>query len=150
MNYNLNQSLYDYCYSIALTRMKQKEGFKSSNPMSKNYELVGILGEVVFGLFTGELFDTRLKINGDDGVDFSNGVQVKTSEKHKARHLIEYADKDFSKFKWYVFVVVDLKERVGEVVGYISTKDFLDKKEIINFGYGDRYAVNIEQLTKIN
>lgn len=150
MKVDLNLSMFDYCAEISNKRMSQKEGYKSSNPMSKNYELVGILGEIVFGMLTGQMFDSRLKKCGDSGFDFENGVQVKTSEKHKAKHLIEYVDKDFTKFKWYVFVVVDLNNKTGEVIGYISVEDFLNKKRIINFGYGDRYAVDLSELKKIN
>ena len=147
---DLDISLFDYCLEIAKKRMTQKEKYKSSNPMSKNYEVIGILGEVIFGLFTGQLYDSRLKKNGDDGVDFDNGVQVKTSERHKAKHLIEYTDKDFSKFKWYVFVIIDLENKNGCVYGYISVDDFLKKKRIIDFGYGNRYAVDLSELKKIN
>jgi len=150
LTYNLNNSLFDYCHALAKKRMQQKESYKSSNPLSKNYELVGILGECIYGLLTGELLDTRLKQKGDDGYDFKGGVQVKTSEKHKAKHLIEYKNKDFSKFKYYVFIVVDLENKTGEVIGYISVKDFLANKKIINFGYGERYAIDLTKLKPIN
>ena len=98
MEIDLNTSMYDVGLKIANSRTNQKENYKSSRPFSKNYELVGVLGEIVYGLTTNEYFDSVLRVNGDEGFDFSKKVQVKSSEKFKAKHLIEYMDKDFSKF----------------------------------------------------
>jgi len=145
---NLDMSLLAYAAKIAEGRTTQKKNYKSSNPLSPNYELVGVLGELVYGYTTNELMDGVLKAQGDDGFDFSKRVQVKSSEKYKAKHLIEYTDKDFSKFDCYVFVTIDLSTLQGEVIGWISTEDFTHKAQIIDFGYGDRYAIPLSELNQ--
>ena len=143
---NLNMSLLAYATKIAEGRTTQKKNYKSSNPLSPNYELVGVLGELVYSYTTNELMDGVLKVQGDDGFDFSKRVQVKSSEKYKAKHLIEYIDKNFTKFDYYVFVVIDLFNLKGEIIGWISTQDFMAKAQIIDFGYGERYAVLLSEL----
>ena len=140
--------ILDYAIKISGARSRQKEGYKSSNPMSKNYELIGVLGELVYGYQTNELVDGRLLVDGDCGFDFRKRVQVKTSELYKAKHLIEYKDKDFTKFDYYVFVIIDLQKKTGFVYGWISTQDFLDKARVIDFGYGERLAVELDSLTE--
>ena len=92
--FDMSISLFDYCVRIAEQRHKQKQGYRSHRPLSNNYELVGILGEVIYGFMTGELYDSRLKIAGDDGFDFQGRIQVKASEKKNARHLIDFVNTD--------------------------------------------------------
>lgn len=143
---DLNISLFDYGYRLADQRMKQKGSYESCNPLSNNYEFVGILGELIYSYIMGEEMDTRLRINGDNGLDFSKlNVQVKTSEEHKARHLIEYLDKKI-KFDYYVFVVVNLEEKTGYIRGWISVKDFMEKRFLMDFGYGQRWAMELDEL----
>jgi len=144
---DLQVSLYDYADRIASYRSKQKEKYASSNPMSKNYELVGVLGELVFSFQTGQMMDTRLRAFGDNGLDFEK-VQVKTSERHKAKHLIEYMDKEIELDSYYVFVIVDLEAKTGYIHGWISGADFIAKRSVVNFGYGDRYAVELTELNE--
>lgn len=145
---NLNISLFDYAIKIADARYSQKKNYKSRKPFSPNYEIVGYLGELIYGYITNELPDSRLKQNGDDGFDFNKRVQVKASEKGKAQHLIEYKDKDFSKFDYYVFVTVDLVRRTGDIVGWISAEEFQQRAYVKNFGYGERLAMDLDQLNE--
>ena len=145
---DLQMSMFDYAYRLAKQRMKQKEGFASSNPMSSNYELVGILGELIYSFVMGEMMDTRLKIAGDDGIDFSKlNVQVKASEEYKAKHLIEYINKKIN-FDYYVFVIVNLEEKKGYIRGWISVEDFIKKRDRRDFGYGYRWALHVDKLNE--
>ena len=146
---DLNISIFDYACKVAGARIKQKQNYNSSKPFSSNYELVGVLGEIVYGYWHNELFDSRLTTHGDKGFDFSKRVQVKSSEKYKARHLIEYMDKDFSKFDYYVLVTVDIQRMEGEVYGWISVEEFKEKAEVVDFGYGERLAVPLNVLHEI-
>lgn len=143
---DLNINLFDYAIKIADGRFAQKGSYNSSKPFSPNYEVVGYLGELTYGLITNELPDSRLRKTGDSGFDFSKRVQVKASEKGKAQYLIEFVDKDFSTFDYYVFVTVDLVRRTGEITGWISSKEFQQKARRKNFGYGDRLAVPLSEL----
>jgi hypothetical protein len=132
----------EYAKWVANQRHEQKKNYSSSNPMSSNYELVGILGELVYQTTIGESFDHRLLVCGDNGDDFSNGVQVKTSEEFKAKHLIEYLDKKEKLPKTYVFVKVNLEKKYGYIYSWISGDDFKEKHQVYNFGYGNGFERN--------
>lgn len=137
------KSIYDYALQISKERHEQKKNYKTHLQLSDNYELVGVLGEMVFSLVIQEKMDTELKEGGDDGFDF-NMVNIKSSEEHKAKHLIEFKDKEFNGF--YVFVVVNLDKKYGYIRGYIHSKEFKLISEVINFGYGDRLSIKLDQL----
>lgn len=133
-----------YAKHIAKERHEQKKNFSSSKQLSPNYELVGVLGEIVYQIQVNETFDYRLLINGDDGSDFKFKVNVKASEEHKADHLIEYTDKEYSNI--YVFVKINLEEGYGYIYSWIFGKEFEKIAEIRNFGYGDRNSIMLEQM----
>ncbi len=143
MNKICLKNVYELAEKIAKERHEQKKGYESCLPLSDNYELVGVLGEMVFSLVTQIPMDTELRAEGDDGYDF-HMVNIKTSEEHKARHLIEFTDKEFN--GWYVFVIVHLEKRYGWIEGYIHSDEFKDMAETIDFGYGERLAISIEWL----
>src|ERR1035437_5916430 len=86
----------EYAKFIAKQRHEQKKNFASSKQLSPNYEVVGVLGEIIYQIQLNETFDHRLLINGDVGYDFKLDVNVKASEENKAEHLIEYQDKEYS------------------------------------------------------
>lgn len=132
---------------VANERHKQKKSLPSHNPMSDNYELVGVLGEMAYSLATGQEMDYTLRIEGDNGTDFRGGINVKTSEKGKGRHLIEYMDKEIPPI--YVYVLVDIKRKKATLSGWIRGEDFLKQAEVVDFGYGKRYAITIDKLSNI-
>jgi hypothetical protein len=137
------EEVFDLAAKTAENRHEQKAGYRSCLQLSPNYELVGILGEMVFSLIIGSKMDLELRAEGDDGYDFDK-INIKSSEEHKAKHLIEFTDKIFKGF--YVFVIINLKHRYGYVKGFIHSQDFIKKGEIIDFGYGERLAMNIDLL----
>ena len=141
----LNNKEKEECIRMAQERHEQKKNYKSSKQLSPFYELVGILAEMIFAKITGYAMDKRLLVCGDDGYDFDN-INVKGSEIHKARHLIEYIDKDFDGL--YVFVVVDKDKFCGEIKGAITSKEFNKRCKIIDFGYGPRKALELDKLDK--
>ena len=70
--------------AIAADRARLHKGQGTSRPLSKEYELVGLSGEVAFSKETGYPLDLRTRIGGDNGVDFYTSlgtVDVKTSRK---------------------------------------------------------------------
>jgi len=136
--------VWDSAEKIARERHEQKKDYKSNTQFSDNYDIVGMLGEYVFGLVTGHPLDTRLLIAGDDGFDFPD-INIKTSEERKAKHLIEFVDKSFD--GWYVFVVVNLEHKYGYIKGSIHSSSFDQKSQIIDFGYGKRKAIHLDELT---
>ncbi len=61
----------------------------SRRPLSSGYELIGILGEIAFAQTYLLPLDTRVRHNGDKGVDFRTPIgtiDVKTAQ--KAYHLL--------------------------------------------------------------
>ena len=138
------ESVYDLAVKIAEERHNQKKTYKSHLKLSDNYELVGVLGEMVFSLLIQEKMDVDLKENGDDGFDFKS-INIKSSEEHKAKHLIEFVDKKFDGY--YVFIILNLEGKYGYVKGFIHSKIFREIAEIKNFGYGDRLSL---ELCKLN
>lgn len=128
---------------IAEERHQQKKGYKSHNALSPNYELVGVLGEMLFSKITNLPFNSSLLKEGDDGYDFLS-FNIKTSEEYKAKHLIEYLDKQFN--GTYVFMIVNLEKKYGYVKGWITSDEFKQIAEIIDFGYGKRLAIPLEKL----
>ena len=137
------ESFWNEATKMAKERHEQKKNYASCKQLSPNYELVGILGEMLFSRITGMEMDKELRVSGDDGFDFPD-INIKTSEEHKARHLIEYLDKEFVGF--YVFVVVNLEEKYGYIKGYMPSEQFDDLYKIVDFGYGPRKAVELEHL----
>ena len=112
---------FEYAKFIAAQRHEQKKNFSSSKQLSPNYEIVGVLGEILYQVQMNETFDHRLLVNGDKGYDFKNGVDVKASEEFKAKHLIEYQDKEFSSI--YVFTKINLDEKYGYFILGFSAKN---------------------------
>ncbi len=53
----------------AIARHELHKNHKSSRPLSKDYELVGLRGEEVFAKTFGLQVDLTRKINGDNGID---------------------------------------------------------------------------------
>ncbi len=135
--------------AIADERHQQKKQFKSCKQLSPNYEVVGVIGEYITGQYLNEEPNFELLIDGDSGIDFSNEVNVKASEHFKAKHLIEDIDKKVYPEN-YLFVIVNLINKTGYLAGWISAKEFFEKSEIINFGYGDRYAILLTELHPID
>ena len=63
-------NVWDLAVNIANERYEQKKGYETHLPLSQNYELVGVLGELLFSLVIQKSMDTRLLPMGDDGFDF--------------------------------------------------------------------------------
>lgn len=138
--------VWEKAEQLATERHNQKKNFKSCLQLSPNYELVGILGEMTFSLLTQQKMDTELKLNGDNGYDFKN-INIKTSEEHKAKHLIEFIDKEFNGY--YIFIVINLEKKYGIVKGRIHSDKFKELADVKDFGYGNRLALSLDKLPKI-
>ncbi|MFA5207191.1 MAG: hypothetical protein WC428_00675 [Candidatus Paceibacterota bacterium] len=141
----INISPYlEFAKFIAKQRHEQKKSFASCKQLSPNYEIVGVLGEIIYQIQLNEVFDHRLLIDGDEGFDFKHGVDVKSSEESKAEHLIEYQDKNYSNI--YVFVKINLEERYGYIYSWIFGNEFEKIAKVRNFGYGDRNSIMLEEM----
>ncbi len=107
----------------------------SSRPLSEDYELIGLLGEVEFGKLTGQMVDLERRLDGDKGVDFvvplNFTVDVKTAR--KAFHLIHEAGKGFADI--YVLAQYDHETKNIELIGW-EWGAVLARAPVKDFGYG--------------
>ncbi len=107
----------------------------SSRPLSDDYELVGLLGEVAFGKLTGQMVDLERRLDGDKGIDFvvplNFTVDVKTAR--KAFHLIHEEGKGLADI--YVLAQYDDENKTAELLGW-EWGAVLARAPVKDFGYG--------------
>jgi len=140
---------YAWAKFIADERSAQKEALVGKGRVfSKNYQIVGILGELAYSIVTGEAMDSKQRLLGDGGTDFSGGINIKSGEVGKTKWLIEDMDK-FGEVDIYILVVVDLGRITGEIVGWIDGDGFQCRGMVRDFGYGDRFALPVDELNDI-
>jgi len=119
---------------IANERESLHKDHKSSRPLSKNYEYVGLKGESQFATEFGFEIDSKLRAGGDKGVDFESTlgtIDVKTAR--KAYNLIVEENKVASDI--YVLAQYMDKTDTVELLGWASKKEIL-AAPVRDFGYG--------------
>jgi hypothetical protein len=140
---------YYWAKFIADERSAQKEALVGKGRVfSKNYQIVGILGELAYSIVTGEPMDSKQRLLGDGGTDFSGGINIKSGEVGKTGYLIEDIDK-FGDVDIYILVVVDLGKITGDIRGWIGSDEFQEKGIIKDFGFGNRKAIPVDKLHDI-
>ena len=120
--------------AIAAYRAQVHKGQESSRPLSKEYELIGLSGEVAFAKETGYPLDLRTKPAGDDGVDFYTSlgtVDVKTSRKP----YFLLVEKGKVKADIYVLAQYDDETKSARLLGWEYGKDMKDLP-VRDFGFG--------------
>jgi hypothetical protein len=140
---------YAWAQFIADERSAQKEALVGKGRVfSKNYQIVGILGELAYSIVTGEPMDSKQRLLGDGGTDFSGGINIKSGEVGKTKYLIEDIDK-LGHVDIYILVVVNLGKITGEIIGWIDYQGLREGSRVKDFGYGDRLALPIDELHDI-
>ena len=135
---------WNYLQHLAKLRDQQKREFQSSRYWNRASHFIGLVGEFVFSLESGLPLDSSLKINGDGGVDFPGGIQVKTSTNLKDPTLKELIEpKDWSAY--YVLVKVDPTRKWAKYLGW-CLGGTLKNGEIENYGLGQRRVLRPTQL----
>lgn len=149
----LNEKQMNWCKELAMKRSGSMNHAETKNSINcfKNKEgwhrhYVGLLGEYAYAQYTGQKVDDVTIGKGDKGIDFADGVDVKTSTSKYRPNLLIFV-KQFQRkvADRYVLAWLDLP-RV-ELIGSITRKKFIEVKEIKNLGYGDSYQVNRKHLT---
>jgi hypothetical protein len=119
----------------AQARHEAHKNHASSRPLSEDYELIGLLGELEFAQLTGQMVDLERRLCGDKGVDFvvplNFSVDVKTAR--KAFHLIHEKGKSFADI--YVLAKYDDEAKTTELLGW-EWGIALSKAPVKDFGYG--------------
>lgn len=73
---------------IAKIREGGKTGFNSHRPLSTDYEVIGVMGEMAFSEFSTMPVDESRKINGDKGTDFTLALKIDVKTARQPHHLI--------------------------------------------------------------
>jgi len=114
--------------------------------------VIGLKGEMAFSKIFAVQIDDTVRLSGDNGLDFTlddQTFQVK-STKYRGGYLYFNSLRDF---KTNYAVVTYPFEKDGrtfvEVGGFVSRKKFCEDHKIVNFGYGDRCALEKEDLSDI-
>ena len=121
--------------SVARRRHEIHKNHASSRPLSKDYELVGLAGEVAFGKLIGLEPDLAERPEGDEGVDFvlKNGKTVDVKTARKAYNLIHEIGKPFADI--YVLAQYDDPTESATLIGW-EYGSKLAKAPTKDFGYG--------------
>jgi len=155
MKIKLTPEQMQWCKDLAIKRsgsMNHSETknsincFKTRDGWHRHY--VGALGELAYSIHSGKKIDTSIIGRGDDGTDFDNGVDVKTSSSKYRPDLLIFK-KQYDRKIADSYVLAWLQLPTVELIGSISRTKFDELKEIKNFGYGDSYIVNKTHLNKI-
>ena len=120
---------------IAQRRHDIHKNHASSRPLSKDYELVGLSGEVAFAEFSGLEVDWEERPSGDKGIDFTtpNGMTVDVKTARKAFNLIHEENKPFADIYILAQYMDDAEE--AALIGW-EYGETLEKAPRKDFGYG--------------
>ena len=120
---------------IAQRRHDIHKNHASSRPLSKDYELVGLSGEVAFAEFSGLEVDWEERPSGDKGIDFTtpNGMTVDVKTARKAFNLIHEENKPFVDIYVLAQYMDDMEE--AALIGW-EYGEALEKAPRKDFGYG--------------
>ena len=130
--------------AIAKERHEQKKGYASSRYWNLDSHLIGIAGEALYAMKTGQRVDRKLRAFGDEGSDFPDGADVKTCT-YRYDPILKHPV--WSK-KWpalFVFCFVDPKKQEGMIVGY-ATPEMLRGGPVRDFGHGDQFTLDADKL----
>mgnify|MGYP003650116573 FL=1 len=120
---------------IAQRRHDIHKHHASSRPLSKDYELVGLSGEVAFAEFSGLEVDWEERPSGDKGIDFitPNGTTIDIKTARKAYNLIHEENKPFADIYVLAQYMDDTEE--STLIGW-EYGSILEKSPRKDFGYG--------------
>lgn len=136
---------WDYLKWLATQRDKQKSEFQSSQYWNRSAHFIGLVGEFTFSLESGLPLDGSLRIDGDGGVDFLGGIQVKASTNAQDPTLKEMTDPKGGWSAYYVLVKVDLDRRWTRYLGWCLGST-LKNGNLENYGLGHRRVLRPGQL----
>ncbi len=111
---------------------------------------VGALGEVAYAKVTGEKVDTKTLGKGDNGFDFKNGIDIKSSDLKKKPSLI-ISKQAFDSKICKTYLLAWVKIPYVELLGTIKRDEVLnnlDKMFLKETPYGETYIVNNSKLKK--
>ena len=158
----LNEKQIAWCKELGFRRSASKNhaDTKNSRNLSKDKpawhrHFVGVCGEFAYAQHTGQKVDTNIYHGyGDNGVDFANGVDVKTSafipNSYQNMPDLLLFEKQFARKKADIYVLAWLRLPDVILMGSITQEKLLEVKEIKQIQKHDRsYVINNKHLTPI-
>jgi hypothetical protein len=145
-------------YSGMLSGLKQiqnKSGLPNkriSNNTDYNIFYIGMLGEIAVGRYLNIPVEPEVLKGGDGGIDLyykGQSIQVKTRTFVKPPIYMLYTTKEEMVADWSILCTVESPTSVG-IHGFISKTKFVQKAELMNFGYNDCYAVDAAIMASID
>lgn len=147
------------CVRIANLRCEGKAKLRSHLPLSSDYELVGVMGEMAFSFYSGLPIDETQRMNGDGGSDFTFrlregsfnkiiSIDVKTAQ--RAKYLVVRE----GHIRSHIYVLAEARPlescRVN-LKGWAGYKDVLkankDDGTIFGFGISNYYIHSADLRT---
>ena len=121
--------------------------FDSQNDFSTN--LHGVMGEFAVAKYLGLKLDHSVGLSGDDKIsDMRRGdqtIQVKTNMWRWNACYLYFNSLDL--FRADIAVLAKIKSATEvELAGWITRDEFREKAERKNFGYGERFCVEAQEL----
>ena len=118
---------------LAAKRHRLHEGQKSSRPLSRDYELVGLAGEYAFAEAYGLSVDETERPGGDSGSDFVvNGITIDIKTARKAYNLIV----EEGKIKADIYVLAQYEGDTDATLLGWATRRQVSMAPTKDFGYG--------------
>jgi hypothetical protein len=121
--------------------------YDKQNDFSLN--LHGVMGEYAVAKYLGLKLDHSINLSGDDKVaDLKRGdetIQVKTNMARWRQCYLYFNSLDL--FRANIAVLAKIKSATEvDLVGWVTRDDFHKKAYRKNFGYGERFCLEEEQL----
>jgi hypothetical protein len=138
-----------------IKQIQNKSGLPNkriSNNTDYNIHYIGMLGEIAVGKYLNIPVKTEILKGGDGGVDMlynGKSIQVKTRTFVKPPIYILYTTLEEMVADWHILCTVESPTSVG-IHGFISKAKFVQKAELMNFGYNDCYAVDAKMMASMD
>jgi hypothetical protein len=122
---NAHETTFEDLQRLATQRHHIHKNHDSSRPLSQYYELIGLVGEWMFARRYDLDMDLEPRPGGDGRVDFEvNGFTIDVKSAEKAYNLLREVDKPHAEI--LVLVSVNLKERIGKMIGWEFDEEMLN------------------------
>jgi len=154
MMITLTDSQMEWCKNLAMKRSgsmnhadtkNSSNFFKSKPAWWRHY--IGVIGELAYGIHTGEKVDSTTIGKGDLGYDLKYGVDVKSSNSKQKPDLLLNTNQ-FKRKTANHYVLAWVQDNNVELIGHIKRSKVIELKEIKDFGYGETYVIDKKYLTK--
>jgi len=146
------KNVWNEIEKIGNERHNQKVNYQSNKNIKKglyNSHVIGVAGEYIYSYLIRKSVDKCLKICGDDGYDFDDLTDVKTTTYWPPILKVPVDTK-----KWtenYALVYIDEKEKNGCFIGRVSKEVVLkgNKQKLKSF-LPLNYMLTIEEVMNYN